>query len=352
MKRDAFMCFVFWFVAVAFIFGTARQAQSDSKILELTHSSQFLPTHPMSQPVRDWAEEIKKKTNGRVNITVYFAGTLTSPAACYEGVVRGQSDIGEVVLSMTRGRFPLMEAVELPGFPFNAIVTSKVSHEFYRKFKPKELDETHLLYLHSHIPGAFHTRTKAVRKLEDLKGLRTRCTGLSAKIVQALGGTPVTMPKAETYDGLSRGLLDAAMGAPNDQTAFKIYEVTKYCTLYAPAGNVATFATVINKAKWNSLPPDIQRIFTEVSEAWVEHTGKVWNNGELETIEFFKARKEDRFILIPEEEGARWDKALVTIFDAYKNDMAGKNLPGKEALKYRQELIEKYSKTYPALKTN
>jgi TRAP-type C4-dicarboxylate transport system substrate-binding protein len=306
----------------------------------------------MAQPVRDWAKEIEKRTNGRVKITVYLAGTLTSPAACYEGVVRGQSDIGEVVLSMTRGRFPLMEAVELPGFPFNAIVSSKVSHEFYRKFKPKELDETHLLYLHSHIPGAFHTRTKAVRKLEDLKGLRVRCTGLSAKIVQALGATPVTMPKGETYDALSRGLVDAAMGAPNDQTAFKLSEVSKYCTLYAPAGNVATFATVINKAKWDSLPPDIQKIFTDVSEEWVEHTGKVWNAGELETFQFFKNRKEERFIVVPAQEGARWDKALEPIFDDYKKDMKAKGLPGEEALKYRQELIDKYSKMYPPLKTN
>lgn len=352
MERKVLMWFVIWFIGLPLFFGMTYEAQAQDKTIQLTFSSQFPANHPMAGPEKDWAKEVEKRTNGKVKVTIYFSGTLTSPAACYEGVVRGQSDIGACVLSMTRGRFPLMEAVELPGYPFNAIVTSKVSYEFYKKFKPKELDETHMLYLHQHIPGAIHTRTKAVKKLEDLKGVRIRCTGLAAKIAQALGATPVTMPKGDTYDALSRGIVEATFGAPNDILGWKLAEVCKYCTLYPPAGYTAAFATVMNKAKWNSLPPDIQKVLTDVSEEWVEHTGKVWNNGETEAFQFSKKKGEDRFIFISGQEGTRWDKALQPIYETYKKNMQEKGLPGEEALKYRQELIEKYSKMYPALKTN
>jgi TRAP-type C4-dicarboxylate transport system substrate-binding protein len=175
---------------------------------------------------------------------------------------------------------------------------------------------------------------------------------LAAKIAQALGATPVTMPKGDTYDALSRGIVEATLGAPNDILGWKLSEVCKYCTLYSPAGYTAAFATVINKNKWNSFPADIQKVFTDVSEEWVEHTGEVWNKGEVEAFEFSKKKGEDRFIFLSAQEGARWDKALEPIFEDYKKAMQAKGLPGEEALKYRQQLIEKYSKKYPPLRAN
>ena len=64
---------------------------------------------------------------------------------------------------------------------------------FYAKFKPKEYDETHVLYLHAHGPGIVHTK-KPVNKLEDMKGLKIRLTGLSAKLAQALARPRLVCP--------------------------------------------------------------------------------------------------------------------------------------------------------------
>jgi TRAP-type C4-dicarboxylate transport system substrate-binding protein len=329
--------------------GAVQSLEAAEETMKLSFSSQFTPYHGVSKATVLWAQEIEKRTKGRVKILIYYSGTLTSAPACYEGVVRGLSDMGEALPAMTRGRFPLMEAVDLPGYPFNAVITSRAADDFYRKFKPKELDETHVLYMHAHAPGGMFFRTKPVKSLEDLKGLRIRCTGTSAKIVQALGATPVAMSKGEQYDAMSRGTVDGTVAPPNELLIWKVAEVAKYFDVYPKAGYVTTFAVVMNKAKWNSLPPDIQKVFTETSEAMPEKIGKAWNDVEMEGIKYGK-KVGHKFIFITPEEGARWDNALKPLLDDYLKNTKAKNLPGEQALAFRRELIEKYSKMYAPLK--
>ena len=83
------------------------------------------------------------------------------------------------------------------------------------------------MYLHGHGPGIIHTK-KAVNKLEDLKGMKIRCTGMAAKIVAALGATPVAMPMGETYDALSRGVVDGSMAPQESLYGWKWGEVVKF----------------------------------------------------------------------------------------------------------------------------
>ena len=102
---------------------------------------------------------------------------------------------------------------------------------YYEKFKPKELDDVKVLYLHGHGPGIVHTVKKPVEKLEDLKGMKIRCTGTSAKIAASLGATPVAMPQTETYDALQKGVAEGVLGPLEILKGWKFSEVTNYTTL-------------------------------------------------------------------------------------------------------------------------
>ncbi len=328
------------------VVGSVRGAEGP---MRFSYSSQFPPGHHISKATVLWAQDIEKRTNGRVKINIYYSSTLTSASACYEGTVRGLSDVGECLLSMTAGRFPLMEGLDLPGYSFNAIVTSRVADDFYKKFKPKELDETHVLYIHAHAPGGIFSRAKPIKSLEDLKGMRIRCTGTSARIVRSLGGTPVAMGKAEQYDALQRGIVDGTMAPPNELLAWKVADVAKYFTAYPSIGYVTTFACVMNKSKWNALPPDVQKAFTDASEAMSEKLGKAWNDGEIEGIQYGN-KVGHKFVYLTREEGARWDKAVKVLSDEYLKNTKKKGLSGEQALQYRNELIAKYGRSYPSLK--
>ena len=81
------------------------------------------------------------------------AGTLRKANQTYSGVVDGICDIGMSCFAYTRGRFPVMEALDLPlGYP-NGKVATRVANEFYELEKPEELKDVKVLYLHAHGPG-------------------------------------------------------------------------------------------------------------------------------------------------------------------------------------------------------
>src|SRR4030066_1566986 len=172
------------------VIGLAVFTSSALAQIKLNYSVFFPAPHKNAVLATEWAKEIGKRTNGKVQITVFPGGTLTPADKCYDGVVKGISDIGFSVLAYTRGKFPLTEVADLPLGAKSALASTRLINEFYKKFKPKEFDEVKVMYLHGHGPGILHTK-KAVYKLEDLKGMKIRCTGLAAKISTQLGATPV-----------------------------------------------------------------------------------------------------------------------------------------------------------------
>lgn len=223
MKNAGRICLGAW-VALACA-GAAWAAEAD-KPIELTYSIFFPATHKNTLLAQDWAKEIGTRTGGKVKITVFPGGTLTKAEVCYDGVEKGISDIGMSVLGYTRGKFPLSEVLDLPLGVRNGAAATAMANAFYQKFAPKEFGSVKIMYLHAHGPGFLHTK-KPVKTLEDLKGLKVRCTGLSAKIVTALGGTPVAMPMGETYDALSRGVVDGSMSPVESLEGWRWGEVVK-----------------------------------------------------------------------------------------------------------------------------
>ena len=204
-------------------------AYGQTKPIELNYSIFFPAPHKNAVLSTEWAKEIEKRTDGKVKITMFYGGTLTPADKCYDGVVKGISDIGFSVLAYTRGKFPLTEVTDLPVGMKSGLVATKVINEYYKKFKPKEFDEVQVMYLHGHGPGVLHTK-KAVNTLEDVKGLKIRCTGMAAKIAGALGATPVAMPMGETYDALSRGVVDGSMAPHEALQGWKWGEVVTFST--------------------------------------------------------------------------------------------------------------------------
>ena len=208
------------FICVAAVCGCSKPAKEEvpgqtkeavvepakEEVVELSYSIFFPPTHAQGIAGANWAKEIEKRTNGRVKINVYAGGTLAKAPETYTAVTGGIADIGMSCFAYTRGRFPVMEAVDLPlGYPDGKTAT-RAANEFYKKMKPAELDDVKVLYLHAHGPGLLHTK-KPVKTIADMKGLKVRSTGFSAKVVTALGGVPVAMAQPATYEALQKGVV-------------------------------------------------------------------------------------------------------------------------------------------------
>lgn len=311
--------------------------------IELSYNM-FLPAaYPHVTAANAWGKEIEKRTGGRIKVVVYPGAVLTTPEKVYDGVVSGISDIGFAFLTYTRGRFPLMEATDLPLGITSGRMGTLVANEFYRKFQPKELSDTKVLLFHGNPPAYIHTKKKPVRTLEDLKGLKIRSTGLSSKIIKALGGTPVAMAMSDVYEGLQRGIIDGAYSPVSTLKAYRHAEVTKYTTDASAVSFTSAGFCVMNLNRWNSLPKDIQKIIEDVSHEYEPVYGKMWDDQGEEGMAFAES-KGHTFVSLTKEEGKRWREAAKPVIDDYVKEAEAKGLPGKEALAEVMRLVEKYSK--------
>jgi len=303
--------------------------QAQAAPIKLTYSNFFPPTHIQSKLAEAWCREVEKRTNGRVKVEYYAGQTLTKARQCYDGVVNGLSDIGFSVLAYTRGRFPVLAAVDLPlGYTSGRAATA-VANAVYNKFKPKELLDTKVMYLHAHGPGLLHTRKKAVRRMEDLRGLKIRAHGTSALVVRALGGTPVPKPMPETYQMLQKGVVDGAVYPFEANKGWKLGEVADYATAAFSVAYTTTFFVVMNKDKWNVLPADIKQIIEDINREWAVKHAAAWDSSDMAGIRFF-LNQGNEIIGIDAKEAARWKKAVAFIIYDYIKKMNKNRFNGKE----------------------
>jgi TRAP-type C4-dicarboxylate transport system substrate-binding protein len=310
--------------------------------IELTFSVFFPPTHGHAIANENMAKEIEKRTNGRVKITIFPGGTLTKAPVCYDGVVKGISDMGHSVFAYTRGRFPVMEAVDLPfGYP-NGKVATRVAYEFYKMMDPEELKDVKVLTIHAHGPGILAAK-KDVNSLDDIKGMKIRCTGLSAKLAENLGAAPVAMPQGDTYEALQKGVVEGTLCPIEVLKGWKQGEVIDHVIETKALGYTTAMFIVMNKEKYESLPPDIQKVFDEVGEEWVDVHGQIWDDADNEGRQFAIDLGRNIHNLSPEEE-KKWVQAIRPIIDEYQANMDEKGLPGKKAVEIIEELLAKYSK--------
>ena len=328
----------FWIIPIflsAFFFVSTLYA----KPIKLTYSNFFPPTHIQSKLAQSWCDEVKKRTNGAVIVEYYPAQTLTKAKQVYDGVVSGMSDLGLCLFGYTRGRFPLMEAVDLPLGYKTGMVATIVANAVYEKFNPKELSDVKVMYLHAHGPGLLYTKDKPVNNMDDLKGVKIRSHGTTAKVVKALGGIPVTMPMPELYQSLQKGVVEGAIYPMEVNKGWRMADVVKYGTFDYPIANTSTFFVVMNKNKWAGLPDDIQSIITEINKIWTVKHGAAWDTSDAVGEEFLIS-KGGKLITLTQQEGEKWKTAIEPVIEDYIQQTEKKGLPAGAAVEFIKRFLE------------
>lgn len=333
-----------WFlvVSLALVLVGFPSSNVHPAAIELNFADFFPPTHIHAKLCDAFAKEIGKRTNGRVKIAYFPGQALLKAPQMYDGVLKGVADIGHSVFAYTRGRFPVMEAVDLPLGYVKGKQSTCVINEFYKKVKPKELSEVKVLYLHAHPPGLLHSK-RPVYKLEDLKGLKIRCTATMTEAVKLLGAVPVSMAMPLTYEALQKGVVEATLNPIETLKGWKHAELIKATTECYSIGYVAGFYVVMNLKKWNSLPKDIQKVFDEVSAEWITRHGEGWDFIDTEARKYTLSLG-NKIIPLSKKEGARWAKIVAPVIDGWIKGAEAKGIPGKKHVKTLRTLMKKCPK--------
>jgi TRAP-type C4-dicarboxylate transport system substrate-binding protein len=214
---------------------------------------------------KPWMDKVEKDSGGRIKFEGYPAMQLGgTPVQLYDQAKDGVVDVVWTLPGNTAGRFPRIEVFELPFIMNNAEATSKAYWEYVQTVAPDEFKDTHVLALHVHGPGMFHAKDKLIKSPADLKGMKVRGpTRQVTNLLKSVGAIPVGMPLPQIPDALSKGTIDACVIPWEVVPSVKVNELTKFHSEFpasSPALYTTTFVMTMNKAKYESLSPDLKKV--------------------------------------------------------------------------------------------
>ncbi|MBI4963242.1 MAG: TRAP transporter substrate-binding protein [Desulfomonile tiedjei] len=337
MRRLGYTCFG-WFVVAFCVLFMAGPVCSEEKGVKLRYATFFPPMSGMAAIADQWCKEVEKRSNGKVKVSFHPGGSLTPAPQSYEAAVRGITDISMTATQWTSGRFPMSELIHLPLGVKSARQGTGLINAWYKQFKPKEFDDVKVLYFFASGPSHFMT-LKPLASINDLKGMKIRAAGDTSKIVAAMGAVPVSVPIADAYEAYQRGICEGVFLSSETLKSFRWGDLLHGLQDNDGIGATNALLVVMNKKKWESLPPDIQQLLGQVSEEWVEKTGKAWDDIDREAIEYAET-KGMKVVKISKEEEAITAEKVKPLLDAYVENMKKQGLPGEETLKFAIEYIK------------
>jgi TRAP-type C4-dicarboxylate transport system substrate-binding protein len=297
-----------------------------------------------------WMDKVEKESAGRIKFEAYPAMQLGgTPAQLYDQAKDGVVDITWTLPGTTTGRFPRVEVFELPFMMTNAEATSRAYWEYVQTMAPDEFKDVQLLALQVHGPGVIHTADRPVKSVDDLKGLKLRGpTRQVTKLLASLGATPVGMPLPSIPDALSKGTINGAVIPWEVVPSVKVQELTKFHAEFDPAGGslyTTAFVMSMNKAKYNSLPPDLKKVIDNNSgintSGWL---GKTQQAGDAAGRKTATDRGNQIFtVSVAESQNFRRKSRAIEL--EWVEDMNKRGFDGKKLLDTARNLIEKHTKT-------
>ncbi|MBB3139602.1 TRAP transporter substrate-binding protein [Halomonas organivorans] len=298
-------------------------------------------TFPAVQ-MEHWAEELERRTDGRVSVNTFPGGTLLSAGNMYDGVLSGVADIGLSATSYEPARFPLLNlAGNLTGIDVDSTVASQVVYDLTQEFPADQLglEDFKVITAFTSEPGYLHTRNP-VTSLDDLQGQEIRVPGDSTEVMEALGGVPVGLSQAETGEALQAGVVNGYVGSRETLMDLQYARSVQYVTDY-PLTNVVMVA-VMSRQRWESLPEDVRQVIDELGGEMAHFAGDYLDSHIEESLAWAAESHGVETLALSDEEAERWSERLEPINEARLTKVAEMGLPAVAFHSRMQELVEKY----------
>ncbi len=258
-----------------------------------------------------WLEtELPKRTNGRLRLEINTIPELGLTGTEVLRVLKtGLIDLAEVLTGYVAGDFPVMEATDLPGLVASTAQSRKIYDAWTEQFVVKREDMMGGRAIATFSYGTMPLFTKfALNNLTDLRGKKIRVfSPAQARYLTALGAEPLSMPIADVYSALQRGMMDGLITGFEWVSGMKMWEIAGHVSdiNIAPLGCYI----VASKKGWAKLPQDLQKTLLEIGP---ELTNRGWDLGQENVDEGTRLAKEHGMVItVPGR--AEWHSALSKI---------------------------------------
>ena len=300
-------------LGLVFLLGAAS---AQDKTFELKLSHWVPPSHPLQKSMEEWGASIEQDSGGTIKYKVYPAQQLGKAFDHYDMARDGIADITYVNPGYQPGRFPIAAAGQLP-FTFSDGKKGTLAlNEWYHKYAPTEMKDTHLCFAFIHDPGALHGKKKILVPA-DLRGVKVRpAQSTIGEMVKMFGGTNVQASAPESRDAIERGVADEITFPWGSIFLFGIDKVVKYhmdVPLYT-----TVFTYNINLDKYNSLSPAQKKVIDDhCSPEWASRVTDPWTEFEANGRVKMKALAGHEVYPLTAEQLAEWKQAVKPLHDSW-----------------------------------
>ena len=307
-------------------------AKAETITLKLSH---FVPPqHAFHKWVVEWTQKIEKESGGRLKFEIYPNGQLVGPPnRQFDAARNGITDIAFCIHGVTPGRYPMTELANLPfTWPSSGVSLPEMGKrmtELAPKYLAAEHTGLHILFMSMANPVVLWSKTP-INSIADYKGKKIRYASITNKqLLEAMGAVALLIPPQESQDALAKGIAEGATFPYEAGFAYNLASVVPYAI--EPGMASATFALVMNPAKYNSLPPDLRAILDK--EAGINGAmsfGKAWQDFEKFARGVFE-KKGLKIIALPDSEVAKMKALAKPIIE---NALAAQEKAGHKAREF------------------
>jgi TRAP-type C4-dicarboxylate transport system substrate-binding protein len=235
--------------------------------------------------IKPFVDAVNDEGKGLIEIKMYFSGAISADQARQPQLVADDTaDMAIIVPGQSPDRFGDTAVMELPGLYRDPREASLV---FTQLVEAGDLEGyKDFLVIGAFVSGAESINSrKPIAAIDDLKGLTIRTNNQTqAAVLEKLGAIPVLLPINQATDAISRGKIDAAAFPPSLLFDFGIGRVTNYHFMIE-LGSVP-IAVVMNRSKFESLPPAAQAIIRKYSgQVLAERSSTLLHTLDLQILE-------------------------------------------------------------------
>ena len=217
------------------------------------------------------ADRITAMSDGRLTIQVFSAGELVPALGTFDAVIEGSAEMSHGAAYYWQNKSPATSF--FTGVPYG--MNSRELASWLRYMGGQELyDEVYDQFgVQAFINGDTGIQAggwfrEELTGLADIQGLKFRTPGLGGQVWEKMGASVVNMGAGEIFAALQSGALDAAeFVGPYNDLALGFYQVCKHYYLSSFTEPGLATELVVDKAKYQALPADLQAIIQIACQA-------------------------------------------------------------------------------------
>ena len=314
--------------AAAVIALTALPAQAQTK---WNLPGAYPADNPHTQNLTQFAKDVEQATGGKLQIIVHPAASLFKAPEIKRAVQTGQSQMGEVLISIHENEDPIFGMDVIP-FLATSYDEAQKLWKAQRPAIEKKLASQGIMVLMGVPwgPQGLYAK-KDINTVEDMKGLKFRAYNVgTSRIAEIVGAQPVTIQAAELPQALATGVVNSFITSGSTGYDSKAWETMTH--FYDAQAWIPKNLTMVNKAAFDGLDKPTQDAIVKAAATAEENGWKVWREksqwylGELKKngmkVQEPSSALKDGLKKIGEQLTADWSKKAgadgQAIIDAYR----------------------------------